>query len=263
MKTTGNGGAVLLTGASEGIGRALAHVFAARRHDLVLSARNGKRLESLAAELESAHGVRTWIVVQDLGRRDAAQALHDGVAKLDVEIEILVNNAGYGLHGPFLDRELDGLLGIIVVNVRTLVALSHLHGDEMRRRGRGRILNVASTVAFLPGPTMAVYFASKAFVFRFTESLRAELAGSGVSVTCLCPGMTEAKFQERAGMTNIRLAGLTMASAESVAEAAYEGLMAGRAVVLPGLRNKLAPFAERFMPRFVMLKIIHALMSRR
>ena len=124
----------------------------------------------------------------------------------------------------------------------------------MRRRGRGRILNVASTVAFLPGPTMAVYFASKTFVFRFTESLRAELAGSGVSVTCLCPGMTEAKFQERAGMTNIRLAGLTMASAESVAEAAYEGLMAGRAVVLPGLRNKLAPFAERFMPRFVMLK---------
>ena len=263
MSATGHGGAVLVTGASEGIGRALASVFAARGHDLVLTARNSERLETLAEELGDAHGIRTWIVVQDLGERDADGALQRAVASLGVEIDILVNNAGYGLHGPFLDREIDGLLGMVDVNIRSLVGLSHRYGAMMRQRRSGRILNVASTVAFLPGPMMAIYFASKAFVFRFTESFRAELAGTGVSVTCLCPGITEAKFQERAGMTGTRLAGLSVATAESVAEAAYAGLMAGRGVVLPGFRNKLAPLAERFLPRAVMRLIIHGLMARR
>ncbi len=255
-------GTVLLTGASEGIGRAMAWVFAREGHDLVLTARDGGRLDELVAALAARHPVRTWTVVQDLAERGADARLHAAVADLGVKVDILVNNAGYGLYGEFLDRDLDAQLGIVDVNLRALVGLSHRYGAEMRGRGRGRILNVASTVAFLPGPMMSVYFASKVFVYRFTESLRAELKGSGVSVTCLCPGMTEAKFQERAGMDGICLARLDMASAESVAEAAYAGTMAGRGVVLPGFRNKLAPLAERFMPRAAMRAIIEGLMTK-
>ena len=173
-------GTALVTGASEGIGRALAEVFARHGHDLVLTARNGERLESLAAALSDRHSVQAHCLPLDLGRPGGAEALFEAVAGLDLEIEILVNNAGFGLYGAFHERELDRHRELIELNIAALTTLCHLFGSEMIARGRGRILNVASTVAFLPGPMMASYFASKAYVLRLSEALAVELERKGV-----------------------------------------------------------------------------------
>jgi len=259
----GEAGIALITGASEGIGRALAHVFARHGHPVALSARNGERLESLAAEIRERHGVEAWCFAADLAPLEGAATLHRAVTAAGLEIEILVNNAGFGLYGAFLDRTASEHAELIGVNIAAPTRLCHLFGREMSARGRGRILNVASTVAFLPGPMMATYFASKAYLFRLSEALGEELAGSGVSVTCLCPGLTKSRFHERAGLAGSNLLRFTQASAESVAEAGYRGLMAGRTVVLPGLRNQLAPLSERLLPRAVMRRVIHFFMRRR
>lgn len=256
-------GLALITGASEGIGRALAHVFARHGHPVALSARKGERLESLAAEIRARHGVEAWCFAADLADADGPDALHRAVGAAGLEVEILVNNAGFGLYGGFLDRAAGEHADLLAVNIAAPTRLCHLFGAEMRARGHGRILNVASTVAFLPGPMMATYFASKAYLFRLSEAVREELAESGVSVTCLCPGLTRSRFHERAGLTESNLLRFAVAPAEAVAEAGYRGLMAGRGVVLPGLRNRLAPLSERLLPRFLMRRLIHFFMRRR
>jgi hypothetical protein len=256
-------GSALVTGASEGIGRALAEVFARHGHDLVLTARNGARLESLAAALGERHGTQVHCLPADLGQPGGARDLFEAVGRLDVEIEILVNNAGFGLYGPFHERELDRHRELIQLNIAALTTLCHLFGSEMVARGRGRILNVASTVAFLPGPLMASYFASKAYVLSLSEGLALELEGQGVGVTCLCPGLTESRFHERAGLLDTSLLRFSQASAGSVAEAGYRGCMAGRAIVLPGFRNRLVPLVERLLPRALLRRIVHAFMIRR
>ncbi len=254
---------VLITGASEGIGRALAEVFARHGHNLVLTARNRARLESLAQELKSEHGIAAFILDLDLAEADGPKALFEAVKAEGIAIDILVNNAGFGLYGPFLERSTGEHGDLVQVNIQALTALCHLFGADMAVRGAGRILNVASTVAFMPGPLMATYFASKAFVLRFSESLREELRDQGVGVTCLCPGLTESRFHERAGLLQSNLLRFAVASAESVAEAGYRGCMADKAIVLPGLRNRLAPLAERLLPRALLRKIIHGFMTRR
>ena len=254
---------VLITGASEGIGRALAEVFARHGYNLVLTARNRARLESLAQELKSEHGIAAFILDLDLAEADGPKALFEAVKAEGIAIDILVNNAGFGLYGPFLERNTGEHGDLVQVNIQALTALCHLFGADMAARGAGRILNVASTVAFMPGPLMATYFASKAFVLRFSESLREELRDQGVGVTCLCPGLTESRFHERAGLLQSNLLRFAVASAESVAEAGYRGCMADKAIVLPGLRNRLAPLAERLLPRALLRKIIHGFMTRR
>ena len=256
-------GTALVTGASEGIGRALAEVFARHGHDLVLTARNGERLESLAAALGERHGTEIHCLALDLGQPGGAQALFEAVGRLEVEIEILVNNAGFGLYGPFHARELARHQELIQLNIAALTTLCHLFGAPMIARGRGRILNVASTVAFLPGPLMASYFASKAYVLRLSEALALELEGQGVGVTCLCPGLTESRFHERAGLLDTSLLRFSQASARSVAEAGYRGCMAGRTIVLPGFRNRFVPLVERVLPRAPLRRIVYAFMSRR
>ena len=254
---------VLITGASEGIGRALAEVFARHGHNLVLTARKRARLESLAQELKSEHGIAAFILDLDLAEADGPKALFEAVKAEGIAIDILVNNAGFGLYGPFLERNTGEHKDLLQVNIQALTALCHLFGADMAARGAGRILNVASTVAFMPGPLMATYFASKAFVLRFSESLREELRDQGVGVTCLCPGLTESRFHERAGLLQSNLLRFAVATAESVAEAGYRGCMADKAIVLPGLRNRLAPLAERLLPRALLRKIIHGFMTRR
>ena len=256
-------GFVLITGASEGIGRALAEVFARHGHNLVLTARNRARLESLAQELKSEHDIAAFILDLDLAEADGPKSLFEAVKAEGITIDILVNNAGFGLYGPFLERNTDEHKDLLQVNIQALTALCHLFGADMAVRGAGRILNVASTVAFMPGPLMATYFASKAFVLRFSESLREELRHRGVGVTCLCPGLTESRFHERAGLLQSNLLRFAVASAESVAEAGYRGCMADKAIVLPGLRNRLAPLAERLLPRALLRNIIHGFMARR
>lgn len=256
-------GVALVTGASEGIGRALAHVLARHGHPVALSARNAERLQSLAEEIRHRHGVEAWCFPQDLAKPDGPAALHAAVTEAGIEIEILVNNAGFGLYGRFLGRGAGEHADLVAVNVAAPTRLCHLFGAAMAARGHGRILNVASTVAFLPGPMMSTYFASKAYLHRFSEALHEELKENGVSVTCLCPGLTVSRFHERAGLTRTNLLRFAMASAESVAEAGYRGMMAGRLLVLPGLKNRLAPLSERLLPRLLTRRLIHHYMKRR
>lgn len=240
----------LVTGASSGIGLELARILAREGHDLVLVARNGVKLAELAAELRAQHRVGARVMPTDLADPASPAGL---VAKLEqdgVEIDVLVNGAGFGGRGRFVERPLSGELEMVQVNVAALTELTRRLLPGMVARGKGRILNVASTAAFQPGPFQAVYYASKAYVLFLSEALAEELAGTGVSVTALCPGPTATGFSERAGMSETRIFRRSVPmSAATVAEAAYRGLQRGERVVVPGLRNRLGVLAVRFAPR--------------
>jgi uncharacterized protein len=242
---------VLITGASAGIGQELAKLFAADGHDLVLVARRADVMEKVAAELRARHGiaVRSWPA--DLADPQAPQQLQERAAAEGVAVDILVNNAGFGAVGHFLELSPERQLGIIDVNMRALTELTYRFLPAMRARRRGRILNLGSIVGFLPGPYMAVYYASKAYVVSFSEALAEELTGSGVTVTCLCPGYTATEFQKVAGVEKSgMLARLRPMPAETVARIGYRGLMAGRRLVVPGWGNRLSVFGLRFSPRW-------------
>jgi short-subunit dehydrogenase len=248
--------ATLITGASSGIGLELARIFAKNRHDLVLVARNEPKLRELAEEAR-ASGVRAHVIAADLSVPGAVQTLTDRLQTLGVDVDILVNNAGYGLLGPFVETSLDVELAMIQVNIVALTELTKRLLPGMVARRSGRILNLASTAAFFPGPLMAVYYASKAYVLSFSEAIASELEGTGVTVTALCPGPTASGFQAAAHLGNARLiAGRRLPTSRSVAEAGYEALMAGRTVVVPGMSNKLTVLAPRIMPRRFMAKIV-------
>jgi uncharacterized protein len=241
----------LVTGASGGIGLELARVFALRGHDLVIVARDHRRLEDLAADLRRSHGREVTPIAMDLARPDAADEL---VGRLPAAgaIDALVNNAGFAVFGPFAESPLEAELEMIQLNVTTPTHLTKLVLPGMLARGSGRILNVASTAAFQPGPLMAVYYATKAYLLSFTEALAEELAGTGVGATALCPGPTASGFQARARMEDSKLVkDRKIADAASVARAGYDGLMSGKRIVVPGLRNKALTQAIRFSPRRV------------
>jgi hypothetical protein len=248
--------ATLITGASSGIGLELARVFAKNRHDLVLVARNEPKLRELAEEVQ-ASGVRAHVIAADLSVPGAVQALTDSVRTFGVDVDILVNNAGYGLLGPFVETPLDVELSMIQVNIVALTELTKRLLPGMVARKSGRILNLASTAAFFPGPLMAVYYASKAYVLSFSEAIATELEGTGVTVTALCPGPTASGFQAAAKLGEARLiAGRRLPTARSVAEAGYDAMMAGKTVFVPGVSNKLTVLAPRVMPRRLMAKIV-------
>jgi short-subunit dehydrogenase len=253
----------LITGASSGIGLELARVFAKNRHDLVLVARNESKLVELAKEVQ-AGGIRAHVVVSDLSAPGAVTALTGRVRELGIDVDILVNNAGYGLFGPFLETSLDAELAMIQVNVVALTELTKRLLPGMVARKGGRILNLASTAAFLPGPLMAVYYATKAYVLSFSEAIAAELEGSGVTVTALCPGPTASGFQAAANLEESKLvAGKRLPSAREVAEAGYQAMMAGKTVFVPGLSNKLTLLAPRLFPRRVVAKVVMKAQERR
>ena len=254
---------VLITGASTGIGAELARVFAGHGHDLALVARSAGKLNALASELVAAGRPRPLVIPCDLAAPHAVDDLADALSAADARVAVLVNNAGYGLLGPVADLDPREQLGIVDVNVRALLDTTLRFLPDLKA-ARGKILNVASVASYMPGPGMNVYYASKHFVSAFSRALSQELKASGVGVSVLNPGATRTDFQARAGMANApRLAKIGGATARSVAEAGYAGLMAGRRVIVPGLGNKLGALVLPLVPDAVVLPLVHWLQSSR
>jgi short-subunit dehydrogenase len=245
----------LITGASAGIGTELARVFAANGHRVALVARRADRLATLAAEIAAAGNAAPIVIPCDLEQSDAGDKIAAALAAEGVEVEYVVNNAGFGLFGEATKLDRAGQLGMIDVNIRMLTDLS-LRFSEHLIRHRGGILNVGSIAGFLPGPGMAVYYASKAYVLSFSEALRRELAPHGVRVTALCPGPVPSEFQSRAGFRPGFDSAILNVSTSDVARAGYRGLMANKRAVLPGLGIKIVPFLLRLFPRGFILAAV-------
>lgn len=245
----------LVTGASSGIGRELARLLAADGANLVLVARRVDKLDELAAEVRQQFGVQVQTLAFDLSDPAAPQQLCDKLAEQGTTVDVLVNNAGFGARGKLVEIELEKQLEMVRLNVVCLLELTRRLLPGMMERRRGGVLNVASTAAFQPGPNMAVYFATKAFVLSLSEALFEETRGTGVTVTCLAPGPTATEFAKVAQMEDARLFSLGMLPAETVAKAGYRGFRQGKALVVPGLGNKLVAFGVRFTPRWLVRKI--------
>jgi uncharacterized protein len=245
----------LITGASAGIGTELARVFASNGHRVVLVARRNDRLTRLAGEITAAGGAAPILIPCDLEQPDAGDKIAAALAAEGVEVEFVINNAGFGLFGNAIELDRAGQLGIIAVNIRAMTDLSLRFSDHLIRH-RGGILNVGSVAGFLPGPGMAVYYASKAYVLSFSEALRGELAPRGVRVTTLCPGPVPSEFQTRAGFEPGFDSAILNVSAAAVARAGYRGLMANKRLVLPGLGIKIVPFMLRLFPRGFILAAV-------
>jgi hypothetical protein len=258
----GSGQTALVTGASSGIGVDLADCFARDGYDVIVTARSQAALEQVAARLAREHSVAATPIACDLAEVGGARKLAQAVAASGLRVDVLVNNAGYGHAGPFTSSDLQTQVGMIDLNVRALVELTHLYWDAMRARGRGGVLNVASTAAFQPGPFMAVYYASKAFVLSFSEALWEEARGTGVKVSCLCPGPTVSRFRERAGTGKTRLATASAAMPSMpVAEQGYRGFQANKRVVITGARNRMGAALSQTMPRSLVLRMVRYIQS--
>jgi hypothetical protein len=252
----------LITGASNGIGYELAKRFAQDRASLVLVARSGEKLATVADELRSLGAPNVEVIVADLARADSLSALLRELSVRHLEIDVLVNNAGYGQSGTFATTDEEAERGMIQLNIGALTALTKAILPGMLARRRGRILNVASIAGFLPGPFAAVYAATKAYVVSFSEALAEELAGTGVSVTTLAPGPTATGFAARANMQRSRLFRLgTTMTAHAVAAVGYSGLKRGRRLVVPGMINKIQLQSLRISPRPWVVKIARALFA--
>jgi short-subunit dehydrogenase len=252
----------LITGASAGIGAELARVFASNGHRVVLVARRADRLAALAGEIAAAGRAAPIVIPCDLQQPDACDKIAAVLAAEGVEVEYVVNNAGYGLFGKAVELDRAEQLGIIDINVSAMTDLSLRFADSLIRH-RGGILNVGSIAGFLPGPGMAVYYASKAYVLSFSEALRRELAPRGVRVTALCPGPVPSEFQARAGFKPGFDSAILNVSASDVAQAGYRGLMANKRAVLPGLGIKVVPFLLRLFPRGFILAAVGCFQLRK
>jgi len=253
----------LITGASAGIGTELARVFASNGHRVALVARRAERLAALAGEITASGAAAPIVIACDLERPDAGDKIAAALAAEGAEVEFVVNNAGYGLFGNAIELNRAEQLGIIAVNIRAMTDLSLRFSDQLIRH-RGGILNVGSVAGFLPGPGMAVYYASKAYVISFSEALRCELGPRGVRVTALCPGPVPSEFQARAGFKPGFDSAILNVSALDVAKAGYRGLMANKRAVLPGLGIKLVPLLLRLFPRgFVLWAVGQFQLGRR
>lgn len=250
----------LITGASSGIGEEFAKIFAREKYHLVLVARSEDKLIKLANDLQSKYGVVVQVIAKDLAKPTAPQELF--VELKNTQIDTLVNNAGYATYGEFVDIDLQTELNEMQLNMVTLTHLTKLFLPAMIQKGFGQILNVASTAAFQPGPLMAVYYATKAYVLSFSEAIAKELEGTGVTVSALCPGPTKSGFQERADMQDARLVQSGLMSAQKVAERGYKGLIKGERVVIPGFQNKLGALAVRFSPRNMATNVVMNMQKR-
>ena len=252
----------LITGASGGIGYELALLFAQDRYDCILVARSRDKLTELAARLESEFRVKTLVIAKDLSRPTAVDEIYEEVTATPMQVEVLVNNAGFPVFGLFVETDLKVELEMLQVNVIALTALTKLILKGMVERRAGRILNLASTASFVPGPLMAVYYASKSYVLSFSEALANELRGTGVTVTALAPGPTRTGFQKHGELEDSRLFQGEIADAASVALAGYRGLMAGKTLVIPGFTNKLVPWITRLSPRGAVTRVVHRMHER-
>lgn len=247
---------VLITGASAGIGEGLARLFAADGARLILVARSADRLQRLATELQAKHGVEHIVIPLDLGVAGASKTLFDILTQREIKVDVLVNNAGFGHNDRFASAPIDLQLEIVQLNVATLLHLTHLILPQMIARRQGAILNLGSTASFQPGPYSAVYFATKAFVLSFTESLWEEVREFNVAVTCLCPGPTRTEFGARARMDqNWNFVNASM-STESVCRIGYRGFRRRKRIVIPGLINRIMAFSVRLTPRRLILQLM-------
>jgi uncharacterized protein len=245
----------LITGASGGIGEELANLCAAHGYDLVLVARSEDRLRKLAGDLTGKHGIRAVVLPADLADPAAPHRLCEELTGQGIEVDVLINNAGFGMRGPFAEMDVPAITGMLQVNIAALTLLTRLLLPPMIRMGRGRVLNVASTAAFVPGPFMAEYYASKAYVLSLTEALANELQGTGVTATALCPGPTSTGFAERAGAAHANLFQGRVMAVERVAREGYEGMLRGQTVVIPGTRNRWLAQLSGVAPRSMLAKV--------
>jgi short-subunit dehydrogenase len=253
----------LVTGASGGIGLELARLFAADGHDLVLVARSADRLAGLAEELSGRHKVSARVLAADLARAEAPREISERLRSEGVNVDALVNNAGIGSYGLFAETDLRTELDLLQINVVALTHLTKLFLPAMLARRRGYVMNVASTAAFQPGPLMAVYYASKAYVLHLSEALSNETKGTGVTVTALCPGPTETGFVAAAGMEESKLFDRSAMTARDVAVEGYRGMLAGKAIVIPGVRNRLLAGSYRLAPRGLITRVVRGIQERR
>lgn len=253
----------LITGASYGIGKELAELFAKDQINLVLVARSKDVLEKLAVDLKQTYSIDAEVIASDLSKPTAAYELYEQCQQKQISIDYLVNNAGFGLYGEFLNTDLQKEIDMIEVNIKSLMVLTKLFLPHMVERGEGKILNVASMASFQPGPLMAVYYATKSFVLHFSEALANELKGTGVTVTALCPGPTETMFGKRAGLDQSKLFQRGVMDAKTVAKLGYRGFMAGKTIVIPGVMNRLSAFCIRFLPRSLVTRIVRQIQERR
>jgi uncharacterized protein len=258
----GEGQTALVTGASMGIGVDLAECFARDGYDLILAARSEAALQAVADRLTASYGIKASVFAVDLAAAGGGSRLAAAIAGQGLDVDVLVNNAGYGIAGAFAGSELEAQLGMIDLNDRALVELTHIYWPGMLAKKRGGVLNVASLAAFVPGPLMAIYYASKAFVLSLSEALWEEARGTGVHVSCLCPGPTASKFRDRAGTGATRLGQTSeVMGSMPVAEAGYEGFRRNRRVVITGKGNARTARVAPFLPRGTLLKMVRRMQS--
>jgi hypothetical protein len=253
----------LITGASAGIGQALCEHLAEDEQTLILVARRADRLRRLADDLTARHGVVCHVVPMDLAQPGAADEIAARVAALGLQVDVLVNDAGFGQYGAFVEQPAEKARDMILVNVLALTELTRLLLPGMITRGRGRVLQVASTAAFQPGPRMAVYYATKAYVLSFAEALSVELRGTGVTVTTLCPGPTTSEFMDVASFPVNGLIARSMMTAEQVAAIGYRAMRRGERLAIAGAHNKAAALASQLGPRSLVLAVVDRVLRSR
>ena len=251
----------LITGASSGIGWELAKLFAGDKSDLVLVARRKERLDALAEELKDEFGVDVYVLPKDLSDPEAPKEIFEELKAAGIDVDVVVNNAGFGLRGPFANIDMDGQIDMVQVNVVALTHLTRLFLPGIIERGRGGILNVGSLAGFQPGPNLAVYYATKAYVLSLTEAISEEITNPNIKISCLAPGPVKTEFGEKSALDDSLLFKMSLMDVEPVVREGYEGFRQGKVIVLPGIKQKLIPVLLRFTPRFLVRKIVKSLQS--
>lgn len=251
----------LITGASSGIGWELAKLFAGDKSDLVLVARRKERLDALAEELKDEFGVDVYVLPKDLSDPEAPKEIFEELKAAGIDVDVVVNNAGFGLRGPFANIDMDGQIDMVQVNVVALTHLTRLFLPGIIERGRGGILNVGSLAGFQPGPNLAVYYATKAYVLSLTEAISEEITNPNIKISCLAPGPVKTEFGEKSALDDSLLFKMSLMDVGPVVREGYEGFRQGKVIVLPGIKQKLIPVLLRFTPRFLVRKIVKSLQS--
>ncbi|MFS0868776.1 SDR family NAD(P)-dependent oxidoreductase [Paenibacillus xylanilyticus] len=253
---------VLITGASRGIGKELADRFAKERFNLVLVARSEEKMVSLAKEFQIRYGVQVTVIAKDVALPGVPEDIYEELSEKGIVVNYLVNNAGFGLYGEFLDSQLEQEMNMIDINIKALTTMTKVFLPDMVKANAGGVLNVASLVSFFPGPLMAVYYATKAYVLSFTEALENELSGTGVTVSALCPGPTATSFIDHAGLTSSKLLDRGVMEVSQVANEGYRKFMQGKTLIIPGRRNQFMALLPRLLPRRLMTHVVKTAQSK-